>query len=86
VREGVALGDAAGVGDAVGVGDAICGGDAVGAAVVLGGAVIERTGVDVADAGGGAQVSASDAQTARRSKAVSARRALCSPTRERDVP
>ena len=73
-----------GVGLAVGDGDAVVGGEGVGVGVAVlvelaGVAVIVASGVDVAETGGGAHVSTSDAATARCNGAVNARRATCSP-------
>lgn len=79
------VGTLVGVELAVGEGDAVVVGDelGVGVAVLLGlagAAVIVACGVDVAETGGGAHVSANDAARAMRSGNVTARRASCSPT------
>ena len=77
---GVGDGGIEGLGDRVGEGVDV-GGGAVGLAVA-GATEIVGIGFEVADTGGGAQVSARDAQIARRSAPVTARRASCSPKRE----
>ena len=85
--DAVAIGVDDGVGDGAtdGVGDAVAvGGGAVGLAVADA-TVIVGGGVEVAEAGGGAQVNAKHAQTARRSGPAIARRVSYS-SKEEDPP